>query len=352
MAVFNTAPPVLLIRDVAGDTGAEPDNVAVMWESPDIAVTNTSILGTLPGPNSPRASDAVDLASDGTISGSSAFAYVRVTNIGTVATTGTEVLKLYWAKASTGLNWPAPWDGLLVDSTATHPPMGNLIGARKLGTIDPGNETVFEFPWASVPNSSLYTVNDQHFCLIARIEFGGLYPFGMTYPEHVNGTAEAAVAYNTVSNSKIGWRNVVIVPPAGPGKRKVPLQLGALAANHAPHARVIHFAVQTLNRHGVPVHLPGTVVLHATGRTRDRLLERTAEGHASQHIRDGRFHLHDLAIRLAAREVLAYHVEFHPDEHVTDFAVRVVQYVEGPCGPLLVGGQTFVAGKVRGFSVR
>jgi hypothetical protein len=352
MAVFNSTPSSLLIRDTAGDVGAEPDGVAVMWESPDIAVTNTSILATLPGPNASRASDVVDLSSDGTITGTSAFVYVRVTNIGAVSTTGTEVLKLYWAKASAGLDWPAPWDGLTFDVTASKPPMGGLIGARTLGAIDPGNETVFEFPWASLPDSSLYTVDDQHFCLLARVELGGLYPFGMTYPEEVNGVAESAVAYNTVSNSKIGWRNVTIIPPAKDVIHPVAIRLGVLGANHAPRERVMHFAVQTLNRHGLPAYLPGTVMLHAAGRTRERLMEPTAEGHARQHAGDGRFHLHDLAIRLAANEVLPFHVEFLPAEQVTDFAVRVVQYVETRRGPRLVGGQTFVVGKVRGFAVR
>ncbi|MFO1082254.1 MAG: hypothetical protein U1E23_16690 [Reyranellaceae bacterium] len=351
MAVFNSTPPSLLIRDAATDTGLQPSGVALMWESPDIAVTNTSILGTFPGPNAPRASDAVDLASDGTISGPNAFAYVRVTNVGAVATTGTEVLKLYWAKASAGLDWPAPWDGLRFDSSAAKPPLGGLIGARAIGPIDPGHETVFELPWANVPDPGQYSLNDTHFCLVARIEEGGLYPFGMSYPEQVNGVAEAAIAYNTVSNSRIGWRNIAILPPVAMMHRG-PIRLGVLGANHAPHAKVMRFAVETLNRHGVPTRVPGTVMLHAAGAARERLLQANAEGHAAQHAGHGRFPLHDLAIRLAPHEVLPFHVEFEPAEGVTDFAVRVVQYVETRHGPRLLGGQTFVVGRVRGFAVR
>ena len=128
--------------------------------------------------------------------------------------------------------------------------------------------------------------------------------------------------------------------------------LGRLALGQVLFARVMRFAVQTLNRHGLPAHLPGTVMLHAAGPTRERLLSASAEGHAAQHAGDGRFHLHDLAVRLAAHEVLPFHVEFLPAEPVTDFAVRVVQYVETRRGPRLVGGQTFVVGKVRGFPVR
>ncbi len=37
------------------------------------------------------------------------YVYVRVRNRGDAASSGTERLRVYWAKASTGLSWPSQW---------------------------------------------------------------------------------------------------------------------------------------------------------------------------------------------------------------------------------------------------
>ena len=37
------------------------------------------------------------------------YVYVEIRNHGTTASTGTERLRVYWAKASTGLSWPTQW---------------------------------------------------------------------------------------------------------------------------------------------------------------------------------------------------------------------------------------------------
>ena len=360
MSVFNTTPPSLLIRDVAGDTGAEPDSAitgGVGWESPDIGVTQTSVLSSLPGPNSPASTGLTALASDSMITGgSTAFVYVRVTNTGSADTTGTEVLRVYWAKASAGLNWPAPWDGSQLDSSASKPVLGGVIGAHLLGTIQAGKATVFEFPWANVPNSTLYSVNDQHFCLLARIETSSLYPFGMTFPEQTNVTSGTALINNVENNSKIGWRNVAIVGVAA-GMSPGPIRLGVLAANHSVQASNVRFAVQTLNQDGKPVQIAGRVEVHAEGTTLKHLLETPFKENVFRHLGDGRFHLQDIArgienIHLHPTQVLPFHVEFTPQEDVRDFAVRVVQYADSEGASKVVGGQTFVVGTVAGFPVR
>jgi hypothetical protein len=359
MAIFNTTPPSLLIRDKAGDTGIEPDTVApanVLWESPDIGVTQTSILSTLPAANSAATTGLTALASDATITGgSTAYAYVRVTNIGTADTTGTEVLKIYWAKASAGLNWPTPWDGLEFDGSGS--PFGGLIGAQPIGTIQPQKATFFEFEWTSVPVS---TASDEHFCLLARIETSSLTPFGMDFPEETNGAGETALAYNVQQNSKIGWRNIAILPPPPvppAGAHGIPFHLGILGANYSPRAGNFRFGIETLARNGKPAAIAGTLVLHAEGPTLQRLLETRRDEEALRYLGEGRFHLRNIArgirnVRMRSREVLPFRVEFTPEENVRDFAVRVVQYVETDGGERVVGGQTFVVGKVEGFPVR
>jgi hypothetical protein len=52
------------------------------------------------------------------------YVYVRVRNRGSSASAGTERLRVYWAKASTGLGWPAQW----VDYRATHCGPNKLYG--------------------------------------------------------------------------------------------------------------------------------------------------------------------------------------------------------------------------------
>lgn len=360
MAVFSSATPSLLIRDTATDTGVEPDTAAgiFLWESPDIGVTNSSI-GGLPPPNSVSPT-SLNLVSDETILAGSAFVYVRVANIGTIDTSGTEILKVYWAKGSAGLNWPAPWDGSRFDTMGAMLAFGGLVGVQKLGLISPGHETVFQIPWPHAPNSALFGVKDTHFCLIARIETASVYPFGMHSPEQVNGVGETALAANVRSNSRIGWRNVAIIGTAsmrqGPDGR-AHVELGILGANHASVEGKFAFLIETLNEHGRPADLGGVVHLQADGPTLRRLLEAKL---AEQHIRflgDGRFHLLNPAealrqIHLDAGDVLPFHVEYTPAEDVKHFAVRVIQYSHDRGGLHVVGGQTFVVGKVKGFPAR
>lgn len=54
------------------------------------------------------------------------YVYVRVRNRGGMASGGTERLKLYWAKASTGLAWPIQWNDSLSDNCGS----GKLSGAE------------------------------------------------------------------------------------------------------------------------------------------------------------------------------------------------------------------------------
>jgi hypothetical protein len=360
IAVFNPTPARLFLSHVAGDPGHEPDTATVLWESPDIGVVNNGSLDPPPAVPPPANSSAAignayNLAQDGSITANKALVYVRVANNGAAGdpgTTGTEVVKVYFAKASAGLDWPAPWDGLTFDSGNTALPYGGLIGAQSVGRIDPGNQTIFTFPWPGVPPEQLYSTPDGHFCLLARVERNSLYPFGMDYPEEVGVAtveAEASLGYNVQQNLPVAWRNIAISPnnPLDFIRR---INLGVLGANHIGRSRVMRFAIETLDRHGRHAQIPGSFSLLAAGRSRDRLLEVTPEGHAHHHLGDGRFRLHDLSIRLHPHEVLPFEVEFEANGEVRDFAVRVMQYVETSRGPKLLGGQTFVVGKVRGLN--
>ncbi|MCP4846522.1 MAG: redoxin domain-containing protein [Verrucomicrobiaceae bacterium] len=112
------------MRDNPSDAGIEPNpSAGPMWTSPDIWVRRNPDPNWVPYPH-PTASPTWtpqphqnpeyrerDFAQPN-------YVYVRVTNRGTSATDGTERLRVYWAKASTGLNWPDHWIGAVGNSDA------------------------------------------------------------------------------------------------------------------------------------------------------------------------------------------------------------------------------------------
>lgn len=105
----------LYIKDTPNDIGAEPNSdTGPMWVSEDIWVRRS------PDPNYqatpfPEAMPSwtplphQDPEYRDPIFGVPNYVYVRIRNKGTSASTGTERLKVYWAKASTGLAWDNQW---------------------------------------------------------------------------------------------------------------------------------------------------------------------------------------------------------------------------------------------------
>jgi hypothetical protein len=110
-----SAAPDLWMQDVSDDVGEEPDpSSQPMYISNDIWVrlSNDGVLN--------EDHQNPEYRPPGSASN---YVYVRVRNRGCSGTqSGT--LKLYWAKASTGLSWPAPFDG----TVSTPALMGGLIG--------------------------------------------------------------------------------------------------------------------------------------------------------------------------------------------------------------------------------
>ncbi len=106
----------LFVRDTASDSGAEPySGPGPVYLSPDIWVRNepdpnfdpypfsTASPAWTPAPHqNPEYRDSKTSRPN--------YVYVRVHNRGSSASSGTERLRLYQAKASTGLSWPSAWN--------------------------------------------------------------------------------------------------------------------------------------------------------------------------------------------------------------------------------------------------
>src|SRR6185295_17407291 len=180
--------------DSAEDIGAEPNTASpALYISDDVWVRNQDDGVTnqehQPAEFRPPGSPT-------------SFVYVRIRNRGCGAPVDGTV-KLYWAKASSALSWPKPWDG----SVTTPALMGNLIGSLPSGSIAPGSSTILKFPWAP-PNPADYVsfgADRSHFCLLARIETSPTPPFGMAVAE------TADLGANVRDNNNIVWKNIEVV---------------------------------------------------------------------------------------------------------------------------------------------
>ena len=187
---YNSPTLDLYVKDSYNDTGAEPNTVTpYMWVSSDIWVRNFNDNGlTHQNP-------------DYSANGNDNYVKVRVINKSCVASTGNEELRVYWAKASTNLGYPNPWYGG-IPHPITGANMGDHFGTLTIPALQPGEEAILTFPWL-VPNPANYgTIDQWHFCLLARIVATN---DPMTFPE--TGDLNA----NVRNNNNIAWKNVTVV---------------------------------------------------------------------------------------------------------------------------------------------
>jgi hypothetical protein len=191
----------LWIADTADDIGVEPNPTTdVMWVSPDIWVRNQDDGVTNQQHQNP------EYRAPG---GLSSYVYVRVRNRACTGS-GNATLKAYWAKASSGLSWPAPWDG----SVTTPALMGGFIGQLPVAVAGRGTQ-IARFAWTppSPADYASFGADQGHFCLLARLETSTTAPFGMT-------TAETSdLNANVRNNNNIAWKNITVVDELAGGGR-------------------------------------------------------------------------------------------------------------------------------------
>lgn len=193
----------LFIADTPQDIGLEPnpDN-GPMWVSDDIWVRNLN--------------DGL-LTHQNPIALQPNYVNVRVRNKGCQPASAT--LRLYWAKASTGLGWPNQW----VNNTTTQPgcsatSFGDMVTSAPIaiGPIAPNGATIIPVQWTppDPADYSCFGADQGHFCLLARVETSTITPYGMTFPETTD------VFTNVKNNSRIAWKNVSVMELNPKQKRK------------------------------------------------------------------------------------------------------------------------------------
>lgn len=330
--------PFIYMADNLADNGAEPNNTITQpWQSLDIWVR--------------KAADGKVSGNDNTedvTGGQKGFVYVNIHNKGMLASRGTEIIKLYWAKASAGLFWPAPWDGSINDA-GTGKPLGGFIAQETLPSIPAGGVYIADFGAAGwpTPNPSEYTNTDGHFCLLARVESKSVYPFGMTFPEINN-----QIVKNALNNNTIAWRNIHIVNPVN---NKIKIGGGIIAANYTAAAMKTQISFELLNADGTFMDAGNAQLLvTAKGAALEKLNQTAYDRNAVESLGDGVFKITDNKsgienILLQPGEMLQLQASYDTDENLAGAALRVIQNEQDGSAKRLVGGQTFVYGKVKGL---
>lgn len=313
--------PNLTIRDNTADAGAEPNpTTGVGWESPDIWVTQPGMAGGAIMGGAPATVNVL----------------VRNTGAGTFPAGGGHVVRLFWAKASAGLSWPAPWDG----SVPGPPPQGGSFTPVALNPIAAGGSQTVSFDWAATPRPQDYVNNDGHFCLLAFVTPAVAADF--------DGFAGADLNVNVLRFSDVAWRNIHILPAAMK-------KLGNLVvANHTRRVMRAQVSFDVLDERGAAVNAAGTLTLAPTGRALDRIRELRTDRPWVEEIGQGLFRLRDIAIgiprlELQPDEVLVFELTYDPGRETKAHAVRASQSAYEDGVYTRIGGQTFVAGEVEGF---
>lgn len=317
--------PDLWMQDNADDTGAEPDTSPnPMWISDDIWVRNA-----------PDGLANQDHQNPNGEQGN--YVYVRVRNRGCAgAAVQSGTLKLYWAKASSSLSWPAPWDGSVTSPAL----MGGFIGSQAV-TVNGGGSEIVQFPWTP-PDPSVYTsfgADKAHFCLLARIETSTTTPFGMT-------TLETGNLYaNVQNNNNIVWKNISIVDTDGDGARFADVVFG----NFGRERHETRFVFETPKLRRIPTLFDwGHIIVEIRGDTLAKWAREGIKGEGFERLSDGRLIIAQSGAQITGPalkpgEFGTLHVQFVPNgRRATGARVFELDVMELDAKGKRKGGQRFL----------
>ena len=200
----------IYMKDGTCDNGVEPNTITeFMFHSPDIWVRHAKD-GELEH-ETPEFHPTIPN-----------HVYVRIRSRG-CENTGSATLRLYWSKASLGLDWPVAWTNANVPGPGGMVPAGREITAGAPVTInlanavESGGELIVSIPWL-VPNPADYFSVNHHFCLLARLEstndpisFLEVVPSGENARNNNNITAKNVTIMDKFPNNIIEGPNSVFV---------------------------------------------------------------------------------------------------------------------------------------------
>ncbi|MEP2936706.1 MAG: hypothetical protein ABJM06_10115 [Gilvibacter sp.] len=341
-------PPVadLYSKDLTNDLGAEPNPLpGSMYQSPDIWVRK------LQDPTLAFA-HVHENAEYRTGTSNPNYVYVEVHNRGTVASTGTEQITLYWAKAGAGLGWLDPWNGgVFFDPGPNTMLMGDVIGTLTIPVVAPGASTIVEFAW-NPPDPALYATafgtNTNHFCLLSRITTSGTSPFGMTFPEttSING--------NVRNNNNIVWKNIGVYDLAT--GTMAPAQ--AVIGNMTDLQMRAGFRFRLLDQDGnIGLFERGRIRVTPVGQMEAYFKENPPKGRGIKLNNDGTIDVFEQGatindVLLDPKTFGLLNMAYFPDENQEvgkGYAIDFTQVADNAGQEEVIGGQTFVFGQVAGF---
>jgi len=341
--------PELYSKDLPLDIGAEPNPVAgSMWQSPDIWVRKLQDVGG-------TFAHVHENAEYRTGTSNPNYVYVEVTNRGSVASSGTEQITLYWAKAGSGLGWPDPWNGgVYFDPGPNTMLMGDVISTLPIPVIAPNSSEIIEFAW-NPPNPAPYAAsfgtNTNHFCLLSRITTSAVSPFGMTFLE------TGSINDNVRNNNNIVWKNIGVYDLL-PGTQ-APAQ--AVVANMTDVLMKAKFKIELLDEYGNPDSFgKGILKLRPGNKLIEKFKNNPPNGEGITVNRDGTIDITGQNtvlnnIELEPKEFGILNIEYVPDnpkEIGRGYAINFTQLANLSDRDIVIGGQTFVYGDVDGFQTQ
>jgi hypothetical protein len=199
----NADTPQLVMRDSYMDMLDEPNSQTKydgydwqIWTSPDLV--NRLADDHMPANQNPLYAPSVPN-----------YATACIRNVGCKASSGADLLDLYWTKAGTGQTWPVDW----TTATFTNPitgissPAGGQITVTPITipAIQPGAVDTVSAAWFP-PDPLSYdpSIQSVDISLLGRIETSATPPYGMTTHEGPN------TALNVSDNNKIATRSLIV----------------------------------------------------------------------------------------------------------------------------------------------
>ncbi len=259
--------------------------------------------------------------------------------------------------------WADPWQSNAIIQPPVSPWTAGLFAVSKTGSdrsilsppiydtsplrvpiLQPGQEVVLEIPWYP-PNPAAFgaIVDPEHVCLLARIETSLSAPYGMTVPETND------IAFNTVQNNNIAWRNISVVDNFVGAFKKVHL----FVANLTGKEMMAGLAIRPPREANLDFFRAGSIRVNLGPELMERWVGGGKKGEGVDEIEGSSFvrlsgpRAVIRGLRLKPNETFSVAVEFQLNKDYSNkqtgrLQADVVQFATGSDGrDKVVGGQRF-----------